>query len=233
MGRWRDPAPAQPIIRQIMQSHPNHPTLLRSYHQLRRAIGYLGMALPFVLLLGKIIVEGGGIEPSISDYYYTAMGDVFVGCLFAIGVFLWSYEGYEDGPDNKVGNIACIGAVGTALFPTAPELPSLSQEIIGYFHYVFALGFLGSLAYFSFFLFTKTGPQKPSPEKLIRNKIYKYCGYSIAASIMAMVLFVATKKLFKYAVPEWLDVVFWLETIAVMSFGFSWLIKGRTLFRDR
>jgi len=216
-----------------MQAKPSHPTLLRSYHQLRRAIGYLGMALPFVLLIGKIIFEGGGIEPSISDYYYTVMGDVFVGCLFAIGVFLWSYEGYEDGPDNKVGNIACIGAIGTALFPTAPELPSLVQEITGYFHYLFALGFLGSLAYFSLFLFTKTGNQPPTPAKLVRNRIYKYCGYAIAGSILAMVLFVATKKLIKYAVPEWLDVVFWLETIAVMSFGFSWLIKGRTLFRDR
>jgi len=216
-----------------MQANSNQPTLIRSYHQLRRAIGYLGIALPFLLLLGKSLFEGGGIEPSISDYYYTAMGDVFVGCLFAIGVFLWSYEGYEDGPDNKVGNIACIGALGTALFPTTPVLPNLLQEIFGYFHYLFAVGFLGSLAYFSLFLFTKSGPHQPTAAKLIRNKIYKYCGYSIAGSIIAMVLFVATKRLFVYSVPEWLDVIFWLETIAVMSFGFSWLVKGRTFFRDQ
>jgi hypothetical protein len=112
---------------------------IRSYIVLRTAaIGYLGMALPFVLLLGKIIFKGGGIEPSISDYYYTVMGDVFVGCMFAI-----------------------------------------------------------------------------------------------ASSIMAMVLYVAKKKLSKCTVHDWMDVVFWLETIAVMSFGFSWLVKGRTLFRDR
>ena len=216
-----------------MKSNTNNPTLIRSYLQLRRAIGYIGIALPFVLLVGKMIFEGAGIEPSISDYYYTVMGDVFVGCLFAIGVFLWSYEGYDTGPDNKVGNIACIGAIGTALFPTSPDLPGLCQEIIGYFHYLFAVGFLSALAYFSICLFTKTNSNQPTPKKRFRNKIYRYCGYAIAGSIIAMILFVATKRVFDYSVPEWLDVVFWLETVAVMSFGFSWIVKGNALFRDQ
>jgi len=199
---------------------------------LRRAIGYIGISLPFVLLAGKIIFEGPGIEPSISDYYYTVMGNVFVGCLFAIGVFLWSYEGYDEGPDNKVGNIACIGAIGTALFPTTPDLPSLVQEIIGYLHYLFAVGFLCTLAYFCICLFTKTDTNHPTPEKLIRNKIYKYCGYAIVGSITAMIVFVVTKRIFDYSIPKWLDVIFWLETIAVMSFGFSWIVKGNALFSD-
>jgi len=215
-----------------MNSSTNNPTLIRSYLQLRRAIGYIGISLPFVLLAGKIIFEGPGIEPSISDYYYTVMGNVFVGCLFAIGVFLWSYEGYDEGPDNKVGNIACIGAIGTALFPTTPDLPSLVQEIIGYLHYLFAVGFLCTLAYFCICLFTKTDTNHPTPEKLIRNKIYKYCGYAIVGSITAMIVFVVTKRIFDYSIPKWLDVIFWLETIAVMSFGFSWIVKGNALFSD-
>ena len=216
-----------------MNSDTSNPTLIRSYLQLRRAIGYIGIVLPFLLSAGKIIFEGAGIEPSISDYYYTVMGDVFVGCLFAIGVFLWSYEGYEEGPDNKVGNIACIGAIGTAIFATTPDSPSLVQEIIGYFHYLFAVGFLGALAYFSVYLFTKTTSDNPTPEKLFRNKIYKYCGYAIAGSIIAMIVFVGTKKIFDYSIPDWLDVIFWLETIAVMSFWFSWIVKGNALFRDQ
>jgi len=48
-----------------------------------------------------------------------------------------------------------------------------------------------------------------------------------------MILFVATKRVFDYSVPEWLDVVFWLETVAVVSFGFSWIVKGNALFRDQ
>ena len=216
-----------------MNSNTNNPTLILSYLQLPRAVGYIGIALPIALLAGKVIFEGAGIEPSISDYYYTKMGDVFVGCLFAIGVFLWSYEGYDEGPDNKVGNIACIGAIGTALFPTTPDCPSLVQEVIGYFHYLFAVGFLGALAFFSIYLFTKTNKDNPTPEKLFRNKIYKYCGYAIAGSIITMIVFVGTKKIFNYSIPEWLDVIFWLETVAVMSFGFSWIVKGNTLFRDQ
>jgi magnesium-transporting ATPase (P-type) len=216
-----------------MKSNATQPVLIRSYLELRRAVGYIGMALPVVLLVGKMIFDGAGIEPSISDYYYTVMGDVFVGSLFVIGVFLWSYKGYEEGPDNKIGNIACIGAVGTALFPTTPDSPSLAQEIVGYFHYLFAVGFLSMLAYFSKCLFTRTNQKKPTAEKLIRNKIYRCCGYAIAGSIMAMIVFVLTKRIFKYTVPEWLDVVFWLETIAVMSFGFSWIVKGKVLFRDQ
>ena len=216
-----------------MKSNDNKPTLIRSYLELRRAVGFIGIALPVVLLVGKIILEGAGIEPSISDYYYTVMGDVFVGSLFAIGVFLWSYEGYEEGPDNKIGNIACIGAIGTALFPTAPDSATLAQEIIGYFHYLFAVGFLSMLAYFSICLFTKTNEKKPTPEKLIRNKIYRYCGYTITGSIIAMVLFVLSKRIFAYSVPEWLDVIFWLETIAVMAFGFSWIIKGNVILGDQ
>ena len=215
-----------------MTSNLKNPTLIRSYLELRRAVGYIGMALPAVLLIGKIVLEGAGIEPSISDYYYTVMGDVFVGSLFAIGVFLWSYEGYEDGPDNRIGNIACIGAVGTALFPTAPDDPGQVQEIIGYFHYLFAVGFLSSLAYFSIFLFTRTGAGQPTRGKRLRNKIYRVCGYAIAGSIVAMIVFIATKRIFHYSVSEKLDVIFWLETIAVMSFGFSWIVKGKALFRD-
>jgi hypothetical protein len=216
-----------------MNSNTSNPTLIRSYLELRRAVGFIGIALPLVILVGKIVLEGGGIEPSISDYYYTVMGDVFVGSLFAIGVFLWSYEGYEDGPDNKVGNIACIGAIGTALCPTTPEYPSLVQEVLGYFHYLFAVGFLGSLAYFSICLFTITKSDHPTPQKLFRNKIYKYCGYAIVGSILAMIVYVATRRFLDYTVPEWLDVVFWLETIAVISFGFSWIVKGNALFKDR
>jgi len=45
---------------------------------LRRAIGILGVGLPSLLVFGKLALQGPGIEPSISDYYYTIMGDVFL-----------------------------------------------------------------------------------------------------------------------------------------------------------
>lgn len=46
-------------------------TLVLSYLGLRKAVGILGTALPFVLAFGKILLEGPGIQSSISSYYHT------------------------------------------------------------------------------------------------------------------------------------------------------------------
>ncbi len=106
----------------MSQQPPANESLVLSYLGLRKAIGIIGILLPFVLVFGKILLERGlGIESSISAYYYTVMGDVFVGSLCAVGVFLLSYRGYER-KDNIAGDIACIFAIGVALFPTKPEI---------------------------------------------------------------------------------------------------------------
>ncbi|MFD6072007.1 DUF998 domain-containing protein, partial [Amycolatopsis lurida] len=43
--------------------------LVHNYLFLRRAIGFLGIGLPFVLVFGKLVVDGGGLLNSISGYY--------------------------------------------------------------------------------------------------------------------------------------------------------------------
>ncbi len=95
-------------------------SMVFSYLQLRKSIGLLGCALPFVLALGAIAFFQTGLQSSISSYYHTGMQDVFVGILCVIGLFLLSYKGYER-KDAVAGNIASICAVGTALFPTATD----------------------------------------------------------------------------------------------------------------
>ena len=95
-------------------------SLVFSYLELRKAIGILGMALPFAVSLGAGILFRTGVQSSISSYYHTGMRDVFVGTLFAIGFFLLSYKGYERS-DDLAGDLACIFAVGVALFPTVPD----------------------------------------------------------------------------------------------------------------
>jgi hypothetical protein len=74
------------------QFGPQEPLVL-SYLGLRKAVGIIGLALPFVLAFGKILLQSPGIQDSISAYYYTDMGNVFVGSLCAIGVFLMSTRG--------------------------------------------------------------------------------------------------------------------------------------------
>ena len=53
-----------------------------SYLEFRRAIGILGMALPFILLIGGFIFGNNSLQYSLSHYYHTNMRDFFVGLLF-------------------------------------------------------------------------------------------------------------------------------------------------------
>ena len=65
----------------------NERSLVFSYLTLRKAVGFLGIAFPFVLSLGALILFQTGIQSSISSYYHTYMRDVFVGTLCVIGFF--------------------------------------------------------------------------------------------------------------------------------------------------
>lgn len=205
-------------------------SLVLSYLGLRRAIGILGVALPFVLVVGKLALQGPGLEPSISDYYYTVMRNVFVGMLCAIGVFLMSYRGYARS-DALAGNLACVAAVGVALFPTAPASnPTPLQQAIGGVHYGCAAAFFLILAYFCLALFRKTDPSKPmTPRKRHRNRVYATCGLVILACLAFLALYALALR--GTALAR-LDPVFWAEAIAVVAFGVSWLIKGETLLTD-
>jgi len=209
------------------QSGPEDPVVL-SYLTLRQAVGIIGCALPFVLAFGNIILQRRlFIECSISDYYYTEMGSVFVGGLCAIGVFLFSVRGY-DLRDEIAGRLACLFAVGVALFPTNPCTGGTS--VIGYLHLTFAALLFLTLSYFSLALFTETDPNKtPTLQKLQRNVVYRVCGWTILACIfsIALIKLTALKNLL-----DRLDPIFWLESIAVISFGVSWLTKGETILKD-
>jgi hypothetical protein len=204
--------------------------LVISYLGLRRAVGILGTALPFVLVVGKWLLGGWGIQPSISAYYFTGMRDVFVGTLCAIGVFLLSYRGYERA-DDVTGNLACVFAVGVALFPTAPAAAaSPFQTLVGYLHLAFASAFFLTLAYFSLALFRKTNPAKQMTEqKKQRNVVYTVCGYVILACI-GLIVFDAV--FLGHSSLQALDPVFWLESASVLAFGISWLTKGEAILAD-
>jgi hypothetical protein len=210
-------------------STPNS-SLVLSYLGLRKAIGIIGILLPFVLGFGKVLLDGSGIEGSISAYYYTIMRDVFVGSLCAIAVFLLSYWGYER-IDNMTGKLAAILAIGTALFPTSPPTNFTDlQLLIGKFHLAFALGFFLTLAFFSLVLFRKTNPNKPPTQmKRIRNVVYTVCGVGIlicVALIVVVGLLPRDLPIFK------LSPVFWLESLAIIFFGVSWFVKGEAILKD-
>ncbi len=192
--------------------------LVHSYLYLRRAIGLIGLALPFVVILGKQFVQGGDLIGSLSGYYYTDLRDVFVGAMCATGVFLLAYYGHDQ-VDNIVSTVAGLGAIGLALFPTTPDRDATAwQHTSGVLHYAFAAVFFLSLAYFCLRLFPHDGEQPPGT-----GVVYRGCGVVILACLVLI------------AVTNWLGLVpelhpaLWLETVAVWAFGVAWLVKGQTL----
>ncbi len=207
---------------------PQDPLVL-SYLGLRKAIGIIGLALPFVLALGKVIFDGSGIEGSMSAYYYTVMRDVFVGSLCAIGVFLLAYRGYGI-VDSVAGKIAAVAAVGTSWFPTSPGYSATPHQVmIGNWHAFFAATLFLTMAFFSLFLFRKTNKKNPTAMKRIRNAIYLICGMGIIACVgLAFILntLPSDSPVFTYS-P-----LFWLEAAAIIFFGISWFVKGEAILKD-
>ncbi len=187
------------------------------------------MTLPFVLWLGAFVL-GTGWQTSISAYYHTEIRDVLVGSLCAIGVFLFSYKFGR--LDNWAANIAAISVIGLALVPT-PRLPDATgwEAFAGVLHVVFGAIFFLTLAFFSLYLFTRThSGGEPTPQKRIRNRVYVTSGLLI---IVCLILIVLTPATFTSGVTDALHPVFWWEAIAILAFGVSWFVKGRTLWRDR
>ena len=236
MTQPADPIETRAAISGAIQRADND--LVLSFLRVRRAIGLLGFFLP-AALIAYSIGFGTGIRPSISDYYYTPMREVFVGTLSAIAVFLWSYEGYRPRPgewlsDLMAARIASMGALAVALAPTLPDAPvlcTLSQCVLGdraasIVHFAGAFAFFGALAAFCLVLFVRGA--EDDPEKRASNRIYRACGWTILAALAAIALVhfgpaALTGRLAAF------DLVFWLEVVATLAFAVSWLVKGDAL----
>ncbi len=208
-----------------METRNNHLNQTYSYLALRKAVGWIGISLPFVLMLGVFLIfRGEMVLNSISLYYHSGMRDVFVGAICAIALFLFFYKGYDKW-DNRAATLAGFFAVGIALFPTVEAKPYNWVAIV---HFICASSFFLTLAVYSMFLFTRKEAY-PTKRKLTRNKIYITCGSVMIACLIAIMLFLV---FFEPGHPE-SDFVFWAETIALVAFGVSWLTKGGTLYPDK
>lgn len=204
-------------------------SLVLSYLGLRKAVGIIGIALPFLLAFGKLVWEGPGLQSSISGYYYTGMRNVFVGSVCAIAVFLMTYRGHDK--DYVAGVLACVFALGVALFPVAPEVNATRcDRIVGALHLLFAACFFLTLSFFALVLFRKTDPtRKPTRRKAQRNAVYTVCGSTMLA---CLALIVVVKWMSIDSAVKGLAPVFWLESVAIVAFGVCWLTKGEAILGD-
>ncbi len=193
-----------------------------SFWSLRKSIGWIGIGLPFTLMLGVYLLFNGPIPLySISKYHYSGMRDVMTGALCSIALFLFFYKGYNRW-DLWTSNIAAVSALGIAFFPTVKEGP---LNLSAYIHFTSSIIFFLTLACISLFLFTKKASH-PTRQKMTRNWVYRICGIVMVGSLIALVIF------YMFFKDESSHFVFVIQTIALIAFGISWLVKGEALFAD-
>jgi hypothetical protein len=203
-----------------------------SSHRHRQAIGWLGFALPWLLVASNYIrpyplTDLPPFWASISLYYYSAGNAFFCGILFALLVFLFTYRGYDNAGrkwDITFGVIAGLAAFGVAYFPTDPQglqpMPWVTCSCTGKIHLGAAILLFGCFIMFSLFLFTRNAKSQGlfdfhRPKKK-RDWVYVICG-------LVMLGFVIWAIVNQFSGGS----IFWQETGALEAFGVSWLVKSR------
>lgn len=234
-------AMAQPPIHRDVYDH----TTGRASHQLvvsflttGRAIGVLGLFLPFSMLAWSLLTQSS-IRGSLSEYYYTPVRDLMVGTLITMAVFLWSYRGFSDRDDDlrydrRVGKIAAVAAMIIAFAPITPrnnDRCTLIQCIIGprsaaTVHGIGATVFFVSLAFFCLVLLPRSVVRTRGAAGRIR--LYRVCGVIIVAATVVIGIwqFLPIEVIFSLGRFR---PIFWLETLAICAFSAAWLVRGRAL----
>lgn len=199
--------------------------------RLRCTIGWLGMLLPWIVLVLSSIY-GYGFPDSISaTYYLPTCITPFMIILGSAGLLLCSYNGY-DKQDDVICTVAGIFALGICLFSCQTEdltvrwselaelvrvgTFQIDPDVSGCLHNICAAGFFGLLAYNSLFLFTKSSGEMTENKKK-RNVIFRVCGIGMIVSFLAII----PVSIFKWWGGIWL-----IEAIALIFFGISWLTKA-------
>lgn len=191
--------------------------------RLRAMLGWLGMLLPFIVLIMSVLY-GYKFPDSISTtYYIPTCITPFMIILGSSAILLISYKGY-DKTDDIVCTLAGIFALGICLFSCIGGVKpddivgtfQIPARISGWIHNVCAVLFFALLSFNSLFLFTKSSGVKTRKKK-IRNAIYIVCGIGM---ILSLLLIIPVMKNNIYGG------IWGVETLALLFFGISWLTKS-------
>lgn len=204
-----------------------------SYFTLRRAAGWIGIALPVIV----VALNMHCLPDSISGSYYTGARDWFVGGLCAVGIFLLCSVGYTR--DTKYSVFAGLMAFLVAFDPC--EIPKrcglqtpLPYPQSPYVHGVAAVLLFLTFAFFCLVLFTRSKEHRdgfrprvanPSRRKTQRNIVFVACGSVMLLAMASLVVdwLVGIHMPYITLVVEW---------VCLWAFGFAWLVKGQQLLKD-
>ncbi len=205
-------------------------SLLLSYLNVRAVIGALAIFLPPLVL---VLNWNPKIQSSISAYYHVpATHDVFVAVLCAIGLFLFSYNGYSD--EWFLHKLMGLGAIGVGLCPTAfyDDKNVLHTNAFAIIHNISAATLFAGMAVMSIFFFTRNQDASGLSEKhkAFNAKIYRICGGIIAGVGFLFGLRILYFLIIGLRVPRDSS-LFFVEWISIWSFGFAWFLKSHIIFR--
>lgn len=199
--------------------------MLGTYYTLRIGLAGIGIALPIVVLLAGGVLHHVWLEPSLSQYYYTAgrlraftTRDLFVGGLFAAGACLYLYKGFST-KENIALNLAGIFAILVALLPTAP--PSSAGYLVSKLHGASAVLLFLCIAYVSLFRSRDTLPLLSVAKQRRYSRLYRATGIAMIVSPLGAV---ALAFLLEPA-SRFRTLIFWVETLAVWAFAAYWILK--------
>ncbi len=210
-----------------------------SHYTLRMWLGLLGVTLPLILWAGAWALGEPTLAPSISHYYYSTMTVYFTGVLCAFGLYLFAYRGYkkkndEYVSDNLMTNIGGALAILTAFFPTtccdntycgfqcnAANAQPIDSWVTT-MHFVCAGGFLIIMGGTSIFKFTRINTDKRYKRQ--KKIAFVWCGVIVWLCILFLVF-----DMFILDEPLGYHDTFWAETVALIAFGASWLIKSEEI----
>ena len=232
-----------------LHSHSRYPDAKRdeaytsSYRFIRLVIGFLGILLPVIFIVGEAFFLRGGVHVrgSLSEYYHTSMQDIFVGGLCVIGFLLATYMAGEWRTwDFGASLIAGIAVLGVVFFPTtrsnlphgAPACGSVPQpagcsaveQALGehqtaVIHGVFAIVFILFLAIMSF-LFAASEVLAAKPARFRRPGLFW------THTACALIILAAGAWAFWGAGIWELTPLYIGEVVSVWAFAASWLVAG-------
>lgn len=213
----------------------NEPRYVRSYVFTRFTIGLLGALLPLVLVFLEPALFDGLPAPrgSLSAYYYSGLREVFVGGLWAIGVFLVVYKFLDFSWESLLSSLAGAAAVLVAAFPTerpgdgvtpTPFQVKLGEDFVTAIHYGAAVAFIALLVPITLFF--------ARDERRRAHRTWQ--GFHTVAA--GLIVFGGVLAAFTGITGGPDKGVLFGEWIAILAFGASWLAKGaewETLFGRR
>lgn len=219
----------------------------RSYLIVRTAVGLLGFALPTFLVIGEgWLSHTVGFRGSLSAYYHSAIRDVFVGTLWAIGFLLVVYRAWKPiSWDFLWSSFAGLGAICVAFFPTsrpnlgpddarcgtdpqpvgcAPLQQALSERTCQTLHFISTSMFIGGAAVLCLLFALREWRRRDRRQSVAT---------ALTACFVLMVgavgwIFVGVDL----HVWKWtFERLYVGELLALYAFGISWLTESRLLWK--